>query len=423
MHVFPAQHPFGQLVALHTQLLPTHCWPAAQAAPVPHVHCPAAEQLLASAVGHATHAPPCVPHVAAVRALQVVPEQQPAAQLAALQTQLPLTHCWPNAQADPLPQPQVPAGAQLSVVNVGQLAQAKPGGAHAVGDSVVQLDPAQHPPGQLFSSQTHCPPLHRCPKAQVAPVAPQTQAPPAVHRSVLSRSHSKQATPAVPHETQSGVTHCPARQHPLGQLAGLHPHTPPSHCWPCAHGGAEPQRHDPPAQLSARRSHARQTPPSVPQRVRLGALHVEPVQHPEGHDSGLHPSQAPPSQRWPSGQAAHAEPLAPHETSVVPLSHASPLQQPEHDAAVQRHAFATHSLPEPQAAVQAPHWPFAQVSRFWQPPSQERVSPAVHDGPASGMPESGAPASTATQVPRTHRAPASQSGWKLHGLPPPLLLQ
>lgn len=75
-HMFPAQHPEPQLAALHTHAPPTHAWPGAQAAPVPHAQAPS-RQASARSGSQAPHAPPA-PHRAKV--IAAVPTQAPALQ-------------------------------------------------------------------------------------------------------------------------------------------------------------------------------------------------------------------------------------------------------------------------------------------------------------------------------------------------------
>jgi hypothetical protein len=108
--------------------------------------------------------------------------------------------------------------------------------------------------------------------------------------------------------------HVSPAQQPPSQLCTSQVHCPFAQRWPAAQGAPVPQRQAPPAQLSARSgSQATHTAPPVPQRPRLAGLHVEPVQQPLGHAVALQPSHAPPSQCCPAGQAAHCEPLAPHD--------------------------------------------------------------------------------------------------------------
>jgi hypothetical protein len=86
----PWQQPFGQLVALQVQLPFTHCCPGAQAAWLPHRQLPVDEQL-SPLSPQAMQAAPPLPHSPAFGGVtQVAPEQQPLAQLLALQPeQLP----------------------------------------------------------------------------------------------------------------------------------------------------------------------------------------------------------------------------------------------------------------------------------------------------------------------------------------------
>ena len=84
----PAQHPVGQLAALHTQAPPTQRWPAPQAAEVPHWQAPLV-QLSAEAASHEVHAAPAMPHCEAVGLTHWSPLQQPLRQLVASQMQAP----------------------------------------------------------------------------------------------------------------------------------------------------------------------------------------------------------------------------------------------------------------------------------------------------------------------------------------------
>jgi hypothetical protein len=86
----------------------------------------------------------------------------------------------------------------------------------------------------------------------------------------------------------------------------------------------------------------------------FGTLHVDPAQHPDGQVVTLHPSHAPASQCCPLGHAAHADPAAPHDTSLTPLLHTSPSQHPVHDAALQRQTPSTHASPDAHGAPHAP---------------------------------------------------------------------
>lgn len=85
VQTLPAQHPVGQLVALHTHAVPLQTWPAPQAGTAPQTHEPVASHAVAFARSHAEHADPSLPHMASVLAWQFsLASQQPLAQLPAL---------------------------------------------------------------------------------------------------------------------------------------------------------------------------------------------------------------------------------------------------------------------------------------------------------------------------------------------------
>ena len=102
VHVAPAQQPEGHDVASHTQVPPTHRWPAPHAGLEPHWQTPPTHE--SAPVPHATHAPPPPPHAEGVGVVQIVPEQQPLAQETGSQTQDPFTQRWPTKQSSPWPQ-------------------------------------------------------------------------------------------------------------------------------------------------------------------------------------------------------------------------------------------------------------------------------------------------------------------------------
>jgi len=83
------QHPLGHEAPLQAQTPSTHAVPLAQAAPVPHRHCPAVEQVSAEISSHAAHAAPPLPQVARARGWQRPPAQHPSGQLVALQLPAP----------------------------------------------------------------------------------------------------------------------------------------------------------------------------------------------------------------------------------------------------------------------------------------------------------------------------------------------
>src|SRR5262245_31736592 len=104
-----------------------------------------------SAPGQATQAAPPVPQFCfAVPGSQVVPLQHPVEQLVALQTQAPLTHCWPMAHGAPMPQAHIPIELHVSDW-MPQLTQADPAIPQVLTDLELQVDPAQQPLAQELS--------------------------------------------------------------------------------------------------------------------------------------------------------------------------------------------------------------------------------------------------------------------------------
>jgi hypothetical protein len=91
----PLQQPLGHDVASQTHTPPLQRLPAAQAGPVPHVHCPLVHALVVTG-SHAAHVPPAAPHdpvdcePSASQEPVVPPTQQPVAQVLASQEQVPL---------------------------------------------------------------------------------------------------------------------------------------------------------------------------------------------------------------------------------------------------------------------------------------------------------------------------------------------
>jgi hypothetical protein len=62
LHWLPAQHPLGQLWALHTHAAPEHAWLAMQAEPRPHLQVPVSQR--SERPSHAAHAAPEAPQLA-----------------------------------------------------------------------------------------------------------------------------------------------------------------------------------------------------------------------------------------------------------------------------------------------------------------------------------------------------------------------
>ena len=90
----------------------------------------------------------------------------------------------------------------------------------------MQLDPLQHPAGQLAALQTQAPPMHAWPVPHAAD-APHLHTP-ALHASDFVASQALQADPLFPQLIDvGGVTQTPLLQHPIAQLAEVHP----LHAW------------------------------------------------------------------------------------------------------------------------------------------------------------------------------------------------
>ena len=123
---------------------------------------------------------------------------------------------------------------------------------------------SQQPVGHEAELQTQWPPTHCWPATQAAPVVPHWHTPVAEQ---LSATLALQVTHAAPPEPQLDVERA-MQLVPLQQLLGhevaLHTHAPPTHCWPLAHGGPEPQAHAPAVQVSALMPQPTQVAPLVP---------------------------------------------------------------------------------------------------------------------------------------------------------------
>ena len=292
VQVAPSQQPIGHEALLHTHLAPTQRCPGPQAGPVPQAQLPPAAQPSARVVSQPTQTAPPLPQVATDALLQVAPEQQPLAQLVALQplqrpapqvwpagqtsqalppaphesavlpprhipcaqqplgqevpshTQVLATQRWPTVQAPPLPQRQVPVAEQLSE-RASQATQVAPAVPQLPSARVRQVVPLQHPLGQEVASQTQLPEvLQRWPAVQGAPL-PQAQAPLVLHWLALLPSQAAQAAPLTPQVASAGALHTPPLQQPPGHEAASHTQAPPLHRCPLAQGGPPPQRQAP----------------------------------------------------------------------------------------------------------------------------------------------------------------------------------
>lgn len=149
----PLQQP-PQVVPLQTQTPPEHACPLAQAAPVPHRQTPPELQLSEVVAEQLVQAEPELPQLPVVGgATQVFPEQQPPGQLTPSHTHTPPEHRWPAPQGAPVPHLQLPP-LQLFAREVLHDVQAAPPLPHAeVVGGEVQVDPLQHPLGQLTALQ------------------------------------------------------------------------------------------------------------------------------------------------------------------------------------------------------------------------------------------------------------------------------
>jgi hypothetical protein len=99
VHTAPAQHPVGQVIALHTQVPAMHCEPVPQEAFPWQVQVPVVgSQVSVFFASQGTHAAPPMPHAVADGVWQTPPAQQPLGQDCALHTHAPLTHAVPAPQ-------------------------------------------------------------------------------------------------------------------------------------------------------------------------------------------------------------------------------------------------------------------------------------------------------------------------------------
>lgn len=445
-HDAPAQQPDGHDAALHTHVPATQAWPGAQALPPPHRHWPPLQLSLRRP--HATHAPPLEPQLAVEAPdWQTPPEQQPDGHDVASQTQVPARHRWPALHAAPPPQRHWPP-LQVSDVVALQAMQAAPlvpqaevevpawqtpPAQHPEGHDVElhpaqapdvqvwpvthiwhapppvphalvevpawQEVPAQQPEGHEVASQTQVPETHRWPALHTAPPVPQLQVPPR-QRSAFA-PHAVQALPALPHcAVLVLVTQVVPLQHPVGHEVASQRQMPPAQRWPAPHAGPAPQRHWPPLQVLAVLPQATHVVPPPPHcDVEVLVTHVEPLQHPEGHEVASH-TQVPDRQRWPVPHAAppphrqapprqvsavapqlvQVTPLTPQADAELPATHDVPLQQPAQVALSQTQVPPEQRWPTLHAAP-PPHRHCPLVQR-----SASRVLQVLHalpDAPQS----------------------------------------
>jgi hypothetical protein len=147
-------------VELQTQLPLLQIEPELQIALLPHLQTPEAQLSARVELQLVQVAPPAPHEVVVVPAEQVLPLQQPLAQLVESQTQLPPElHRWPAEQAEFEPQRQLPLEEQLLAVVLLQAAQLAAPVPHEVSvGGLTQLPLLQQPAAQLVESQTQLPP-------------------------------------------------------------------------------------------------------------------------------------------------------------------------------------------------------------------------------------------------------------------------
>jgi hypothetical protein len=186
-------------------------------------------------------APPVPQAFASVPATQVLPEQHPAGQLVASQTQLPPEHTVPGPQAGLLPHWQ-PLGPQVSVTVVSQALHATPPRPHWVtSPGLRHALPWQHP-AQVVVSQTHAPLWQWRPAPQGA-LVPHWQLPEA-QLSALFALHAVQVPPTLPQAVKSlPVLQVLLRQQPPVQLFAVQTQVLVRHEVPAPHSGDEPHLH------------------------------------------------------------------------------------------------------------------------------------------------------------------------------------
>jgi hypothetical protein len=319
---------------------------------VPHLHAPVVQR--SPVVPQDEQAPPVIPHwVAVVGLTHAPPLQQPLAQLAALHTQAPPTQARPAPQAAFAPHLQAPP-TQVSA---------------EVALQVVHAAPAVPQVARALLWQT---PLRQQPLAQFEALQPVQ----ALEVQVCGLGQLEHAPPPVPHAAvwSPAWQTLPAQQ-PVGQLAALHTHAPPTQRWPAPHAAELPHMQAPPAQLSAEAGlQAVQVAPSMPHCAAVGLTHWSPLQQPLAQLVGSQ-THAPPLQRWPAAQAA------PPPQVQVPLVQPSValVRQDAHTAPPMPHWVSVRVWHTPSKQHPLGQWPAEQPVHV--PPLQE--PPAGQDWQAS----------------------------------------
>jgi hypothetical protein len=192
-HVEPLQHPVGHDDESQTHAPDTQRCPDAHAGPAPQRQLPPLHE---SAVAEQlTQAAPDAPHRAVEGGeTQVVPLQQPEGQLVPSQMQTPLEQRWPTPHALPLPHRHCPL-LQVSAVTPHETQVVPLTPQAAAWFPATHEVPLQHP-AHDGPSQTHVPPLQRCPAPHASP-APHRHCPP-LQLSASRVLHVVQAFPLFP---------------------------------------------------------------------------------------------------------------------------------------------------------------------------------------------------------------------------------
>ena len=347
---------------------------------------------------------------------QVVPLQQPL-QESALQTHWPPRHCWVSAHEGPLPQRQAPATQESLAIPL-QVVQAPPPIPQSPTDGTAQALLRQQPFGHDCALQTHWLLLQRCPTAHCAPL-PQRQ-PWAVQTVERVASQAAQATPLVPQVISDDMVQVAPAQQPIGHDAALQTQAPATQRWPAPQAAPMPHAHLPARQESATLAlQATQAAAPVPQFISVGImLQVLPAQQPMQLFGLQAPRQTPLVHMPMLAHAAHAAPPAPQTIAVLPAWQ-TPIasQQPfGHETLLQAQAPLTHCWPSAQAALPAQvHLPAEQPSAVTMsqaaqaPPPVPQVAKAgmVH-APLAQQPLGQVLASQA-QAPLAHLPPIAQA--------------
>jgi hypothetical protein len=316
----------------------------------------------------------------------------------------------------------------LSAVPGAQGLHEPPSVPQARAEGVEQVVPEQHPVEHDVESQTHVPPEQCWPAAHSA-VEPQAHVPLPEHPFERVGSHDWHVEASAPHApTEVGVVQTLPVQHPFAHDVESQTHVPPEQCWPGAHCAPPAHEHVPVDEhpFATVVLQGEQLPPSTPQSVVDGEMHVVPEQHPPGHDVLLQ-MQAPPTQTCP---LAHAEPVVPH-VHVPELVHVSALApHGKHAAPTAAHAVAdlgVHVDPEQHPVVHVTLQP-AQVPPLHVSADEQLMHPAPPDPqtiwplPGSHPPWSQHPEQVVPS--QTHRpfaqcSPVGQAGPPPHVQAPP----